>query len=184
MAYRIIIKDRGMIEIENTKIKCYLGKRDNPKSSEEIYHKYKIDIPTKEQEFVNIDNQKYLIIYPIPKKIISIITSEGKKYKSTVYFLDDIKNIISGLKMINPCYFEEDKYNPFQTKDNYLSFLYGEDANEIIDIGKKEIDFSSLRKNYNEFKIKESIRLSDINKNIYLYSKIDNIGKENYFITA
>ena len=184
MAYRIIIKDRGMIEIENTKIKCYLGKRDNPKSSEEIYHKYKIDIPTKVQEFVNIDNQKYLIIYPIPEKIISIITNEGKKYKSTVYFLDDIKNIISGLKMINPCYFEEDKYNPFQTKDNYLSFLYGEDANEIKDIGKKEIDFSSLRKNYNEFKIKESIRLSDINKNIYLYSKIDNIGKENYLITS
>ena len=183
MEDKIIIEDRGMIEIEDNNIKCFLGKGENIKSSEDVYKEYKTDIPTKEREYCYINNEKYLILYPIPKKIISVITSEGKKYKATIYFLDDIKNIISHLKIVNPFYLEEGKYKAVKDEDDYICILFGKNVNEIKDIEEKEIDYISLKKEFDKFKINESLKLEDINMNINLYSKIKNIEKENFFVT-
>ena len=88
-----------MIEINNSTVKCYLGKESNVKSYEEIYNELKDNEENKQNETYILGGEVYNIVYPISAKIISIITNEGKKLKSTIYFTDDIKNIIAGLKM-------------------------------------------------------------------------------------
>ena len=179
-----IATQRGMIEIENSKVKCFLGTGEFIKSSEDLFHQYNTDIVTKEETFFMLGKEKYLIINPIPEKKIFIITKEGKTYKSTIYFLEDIKNIILGLNIVNPVYYKEGQYKSFEDDDDYKIFLFGSKINKIKDLKKKEIDFTSLKKNYEEFKFQNSIKLKDINKNISLYSNIDNIGEQNYYITT
>ena len=179
----IKIENRGKIEIKNSNIKCFLGKNENYKSSEEIWKELKKQEITQIKSFYFIDEEKYLIYFPIPEKKISIITTSGKQYKSTVYFIDDIKNIISGLNIINPCYFNEDKYTAFKSENDYADFLFDYTLNEIKDIVEENIDYKELKNSYNKFEIKHSKILKDINKNIYLYSKIDNIEEERYYYT-
>ena len=176
---------RGKIEIENYQIKCFLGKNDNYKSSEEIYNELKVSKPNKMKSLYELDGEKYLIIYPILEKKISVITNDGKSYKSLIYFVDDIKNIINCLNMSNACYFIDGKYVSFKTDNDFACFLYDKGKYEIKDVNNEQIiDFTKLEKEYNDFKIEDSNLLLKINKNIYLYSKIKGIEKENYFITA
>ena len=176
---------RGKIEIENSQIKCFLGKNDNYKSSEEIYNELKVSKPNKMKSLYELDGEKYLIIYPILEKKISVITNDGKSYKSLIYFVDDIKNIINCLNMSNACYFIDGKYVSFKTDNDFACFLYDKGKYEIKDVNNEQIiDFTKLEKEYNDFKIEDSNLLLKINKNIYLYSKIKGIEKENYFITA
>ena len=179
-----IANQRGMIEIENSNVKCFLGNGAFLQSSEDLFHQYKTDIVTQEESFFMLGEEKYLIINPIIEKKISIITKDGKTYKSTIYFLEDIKNIIYGLNIVNPVYFREGRYKSFADDNDYRIFLFGSKMNEIKDFKTKEIDFFSLKKNYEDFKLNNSIKLKDINKNISLYSNVDNIGEQNYFITA
>ena len=180
----IPIKNRGKLEIENSNIKCFLGKDENYKSSEDLWNELKVNKVKKIENFYYINDEKYSIIYPIPEKQISIITSNGKLYKSTVYFVDDIKNIINGLKMVNPCYFFEGKYSAFKTETDFGKFLFNIKASEIKDVKSENIDFKKLEENYKNICLKDPNKLIDINKNIYLYSKIDGIGTEEYFMTA
>ena len=182
MAQKIYIKERGMIEIENMNVKCYLGKESNVKPSVDLFHQYKTGRPTKEQDYIYLGEEKYLILYPIPEKKISIIDNNGNKYKATVYFIDDIKNIIQGLNITNPYYLKDDSYFKIENEADYMLFLFGKKFKEIKDIRNKEIDFESLKEDYNS-KMEFSLILKDINKNISHYSKINNIEKENYFIT-
>ena len=176
---------RGKIEIENSQIKCFLGKNDNYKSSEEIYNELKVSKPNKMKSLYELDGEKYLIIYPILEKKISVITNDGKSYKSLIYFVDDIKNIINCLNMSNACYLIDGKYVSFKTDNDFACFLYDKGKYEIKDVNNGQtIDFTKLEKEYNDFKIEDSNLLLKINKNIYLYSKIKGIEKENYFITV
>ena len=176
---------RGKIEIENSQIKCFLGKNDNYKSSEEIYNELKVSKPNKMKSLYELDGEKYLIIYPILEKKISVITNDGKSYKSLIYFVDDIKNIINCLNMSNACYFIDGKYVSFKTDNDFACFLYDKGKYEIKDVNNEQIiDFTKLEKEYNDFKIEDSNLLLKINKNIYLYSKIKGIEKENYFISV
>lgn len=185
MAKKTLTSDKGRIEIENSNVKCFLGKNGKIKSSEDIYKELKnYDGIKKKEDIYYLGEEAYTIVYPIQEKNISIITSDGKKYKSTIYFIDDIINIISAFKMTNPRYYSENKYESFNSKHNYIIFLYDKTANEIKDIGIYTINEKELQKIYEQFEIKETIKLGDINKNINLYSKIDNIDKEDFFITG
>ena len=185
MEKRTLTLDKGVIEIENSYVKCFLGKNRNLKSSEDIYKELENDaIIKKNEDIYYLGEEAYTIVYPIQEKNISIITSEGKKYKSTIYFIDDIINIISAFKMTNPSYYSENKYESFNSKDDYIIFLYEKKTNEIKDIGINTINEKELQTIYDQFQIKETIKLRDINKNINLYSKIDNIENEDFFITS
>ena len=53
-----------------------------------------------------IGAQLFIIELPITEKNISIVLSNGKKYKSKIYFLENITNIIKSYKMDNPCFYE------------------------------------------------------------------------------
>ena len=180
----LIIQNRGKLEIDNCYITCFLGKNDEYIASENLYKKLNAIRPTREKEMYNISGEKYLIYYPIPgNKKISIVTNEGKRYKSQIYFIDDIKNIIKGLNMDNPCFCEEGKYQTFGKDIDYGFFLYHTDINEIKDIGKENVSLIDLKKLFDSIQIKDTLLLEDINKNIKLYSKMDTIGKEKYFLT-
>ena len=183
MAQKVYLLERGKIEIENFNVKCSLGKRDNVQPSEDLFYKYKIDLPKKEQDYFYLDKEKYLILYPIPEKKISIIDNKGDKYKATIYFLDDIKNIIQGLNISNPHYLKGDTYIKIEKEIDYMIFLLGKEFKEIKDIRSEDIDFTSLEKDYNS-KIESSLKLKNINKNISHYSDINNIEEEEYFITT
>ena len=91
-----IVVERGMIEINNSNVKCFLGKGENIKSSEEIMKELNNDINNDAKKYTTyfLGDQSFFIIFPISPKNISIISSEGKRYKSIIYFTDDIKNII------------------------------------------------------------------------------------------
>ena len=180
---KITVENRGKIEIKNSYITCFLGKNNIYKSSEDLYQELNVINPDKSDEIYSINGEKYLIIYPIKEKKISIVTNEGNLYKSIVHFIDDIKNIIKGLNMENPCYYAEGEYKVFQTENDYAYFLFKNELTEIKDIKEENVDFDNLEKTYNNLEIKESYLLKDINKNINLYSKIDKIGEEKYFIT-
>ena len=176
--------EKGKLKIENSNVICFLGKGDKYKSSEEIWKELKDKEITRMTDYYIYEDEKYLIYNPIPQKKISIIINNGKRYKSTVYFVDDIKNIIQGFKLNNPCFIFEGKNEAFESENDYALFLFEKDSNEIKDIENETIDYKELEDNYNQFKIKDSKILQDINKNIHLYSKIDNIGKEKYFNTS
>ena len=180
---KITIENRGKIEIKNSYITCFLGKNDIYKSSEDLYKELNVINPIKSDEIYSINGEEYLIIYPIQEKKISLVTNEGNLYKSKVYFVDDIKNIIKGLNMDNPCYYAEGEYKIFETETEYAFFLFNKELSEIKDIKEENVDFENLEKTYKNLQIKESYLLKDINKNINLYSKIDKIGEEKYFIT-
>ena len=176
------ILERGKIEIENSYIKCFLGKENNFKSSEDIWKEIKDNDVLKIENSYKIDDEKYKILYPIPQKNISIILKNGKKCKSNIYFIDDIEHIISGLNMENACYLHERKYIPLKKESAKAMFLFDRNTNEIKDIGNETIDLKELKDRYEEFKFQETLRLIDINKNINIYSKIDNIGEQDYFL--
>lgn len=140
----------------------------------------------------NIGKKTYTFLYPIPSKTISIITKNGKIYKSTVYCIDDIKHIISYLKMENPIF--KDRYNNnirFVSDINYELFLFLDNSNEIKDISNLEIKYESLEKKYKsnfakfqEKKKKSTFNLIDINENINIYTKLDNVDKELYYLSG
>ena len=158
--------------------------------SEEIMIKLKDNKEKKKFIEYAIGRENYIIIYPIPTKKISIITNNGKTYKSTIFFIDDIKNIISCFKLNNPCYKYENKYNKFESNNDYKKVLYNNKINEIKDINIILIDFEKLKNDYenNEKYYKNNskndfVSLKTINQNIEIYTKIDNIAQENYYIT-
>ena len=165
MEKRTLTLDKGVIEIENSYVKCFLGKNRNLKSSEDIYKELKNDaIIKKNEDIYYLGEEAYTIVYPIQEKNISIITSEGKKYKSTIYFIDDIINIISAFKMTNPSYYSENKYESLNSKDDYIIFLYEKKTNEIKDIGINTINEKELQTIYDQFQIKETIKLETLIK--------------------
>ena len=173
MSKKISNTERGKIEIDNFNVKCYLGKGPYAILSEELFNTYKMDVPTKEEDYFYLDKEEYLILYPIPEKKISIIDNNGDKYKATVYFIDDIKNIIQGLNISNPHCLEDGKYIKMENDIGYSLFLLGQKSKEIKDIKKEEINFDTLKTEYNsEASSKYSIKLKDINKNISHYSNI------------
>ena len=182
----IKVKNRGMLEIKNSKVTCYLRNDKHYKKSEDLKDQLKDEKNTMSQN-LSLGEEKYLIIYPIPKKDISIITSNGKKYKSTIYFIDDIKNIIDGFNMENPCFCENGVFIKFSSDNDYKRFLFNKTFNTIKDICKEVNDFTNLETNFNkyleEFQTRKSMKLKEINRNINLYSKIDKIGEENYFLS-
>jgi len=182
MSKEIKILERGKIEIENSYIKCFLGKDKNFKSSEDIWNEIKENDVLKVCNFYEIADEKYKILYPIPKKNISIMLKNGKKCKSDIYFIDDVEHIISGLNLENACYLHENKYVPLKKESAKAKFLFDRNSNEIKDIGNETIDLKDLKDRYEGFKFQETLRLIDINKNINIYSKIDNIGKQDYFL--
>ena len=177
----IKILEKGKIEIENSYIKCFLGKGDNYKSSEDLRKEIPDNSTSNYCEWYEMDNEKYQIYYPIPKKNISIILKNGKKYKSDIYFVDDIKNIISGLNMENPCFLFRNKYLSLKEELERARFLTKINLKEIKDIGFEEINFDNLKVIYEKFEFKGSLKLKDINNNISIYSKIDNIGEQEYY---
>ena len=183
MKVRRKIKDRGMIEMENSNVTCFFGKGDNLLSSKEIYLNLSAEKPKQIKAIYSLDEEKYLIYFPIPQKNISIITNDGKAYKSTIFFIDDIKHIIQGLKLSNPCYYFKGKYIPFKIELDYARFLFQKESNVIKDVEIDTIDEDKLKTAFNNFQIKDSNILNDINKNIYFYSKITHIQNEKYFIT-
>ena len=182
----IKVKNRGMLEIQNSKVTCYLRNDNNFKKSEDLKDQLKDEKNTMSQN-LSLGEEKYLIIYPIPKKDISIITSNGKKFRSTIYFLDDIKNIIDGFNIENPCFCENGVFIKFSSDNDYKRFLFNKTFNTIKDICKEVNDFTNLETNFNkyleEFQTRKSMKLKEINRNINLYSKIDKIGEENYFLS-
>lgn len=182
MAQKVFILERGKIEIDNSNLKCYLGKGGNVQLSEDLFKKYKVDLPKKLKDYFYLDQERYLIIHPIPEKKISIIDNKGDKYKATVYFLDDIINIVQGLNISNPHYLSGDSYIKINKEIDYIIFLLGTQFKEIKDIGNEDIDFTSLSEDYKS-EMNSSVLLKDINKNISHYSNIDKIGEEEYIIT-
>ena len=184
MEDEIKILDRGKLELKNSNIKCFLGNHNNYIVSEEIYKELKSNDSSEIYDTHIINNIDYTIYYPIPEKKISIITNSGKVYKSIVYFVDDIKNIIIGLNISNPYYLIEGQYIAFKTENDYAKFLFNKYSKEIKDIETEQIDYIELKKDFEYFQIKKSNKLLDINKNIFLYSKIDKIGEKNYFMTT
>ena len=184
MEDEIKILDRGKLELKNSNIKCFLGNHNNYIVSEEIYKELKFNESSEIYDTHTINNIDYTIYYPIPEKKISIITNSGKVYKSIVYFVDDIKNIIIGLNISNPYYLIEGQYIAFKTENDYAKFLFNKYSKEIKDIETEQIDYIELKKDFEYFQIKKSNKLLDINKNIFLYSKIDKIGEKNYFMTT
>ena len=184
MSKKISNTERGKIEIDIFNVKCYLGKGPYAILSEELFNTYKMDVPTKEEDYFYLDKEEYLILYPIPEKKISIIDNNGDKYKATVYFIDDIKNIIQGLNISNPHYLKDGKYIKMENEVSYSLFLFGQKSKEIKDIKKEEINFESLKMEYNsQVSNKSSLKLKDINKNISHYSAINNIEQDEYFLS-
>ena len=100
MENRIVIPNRGMLEIKDSYIKCFLGKDNNCKSSEQLWNELKVGRPKAFKKSFKLGEEEYLIYYPIPEKKISVIAKDGKEYKSTIYFIDDIKNINEIKKVI------------------------------------------------------------------------------------
>lgn len=68
-------------------------------------------------------------------------------------------------------------------KCQYSIFLYSPKSDEIKDIDSNKIDYVSLKNIYKKFEIKKSNLLQYINKNIKLYSKIDN-NLDNFIETS
>ena len=187
---KILMCNRGKIIIKNSEVKCYLGDTKKMMLSEDIMIKLKDNKEKKKCIEYTVGGENYIIIYPIPTKKISIITNNGKTYKSTIFFIDNIKNIISCFKLNNPCYKYENKYNKFESNNDYKKVLYNNKINEIKDVNINLIDFEKLKNDYenNEKYYKENskndfVSLKTINQNIEIYTKIDNIAEENYYIT-
>ena len=182
---------RGMIKIKNKEVECYLGNKEKMKLSKDIMEDLKDNIGNFKYIEYSIGEEKYNIIFPIPNKKISIITNQGKIYKSTIFFIDDIKNIIDCFNLNNPCYKDNNKYKKFEADIDYKKFLYNKSSIEIKDVNKYIIDFEKLQKDYkkyyDEYQIESlknySVSLKTINPNIEIYTKIDNIEQENYYIT-
>ena len=59
---------RGKLEIINSNVKCFLGKKGNFKPSEDIWKELKVKEIIEDEIFYQIEDEKYLIIFPIPEK--------------------------------------------------------------------------------------------------------------------
>ena len=179
---------KQLIIEKNSILECYLGDETKTKKSECIMKELENLEGIRNYEY-KIGENTYNIMFPIPSKKIKVITKTGKIYKSTVYFIDDIKNIIAYLKMDNPTF--KDRYNDnikFINPRDYELFLFTKESNEIKDISDLEIDFLNLEKEYNTnftnfTLIKNAFNLKEINRNINVYTKIDNIDKEQYYLS-
>ena len=163
MANRITIPNRGMLEIKDSNIKCFLGNGNNYKSSEQLRNELKDKKLTTIKKYIKLGEEEYPIYYPIPEKKISIVANNGKSYKSTIYFIDDIKNIIIGLKMNNPCYIDKGKYITMNSDYHYSYFLYLEEGKEIKDADANIIKFDKLENKFKSIVIKDTYILGDIN---------------------
>ena len=182
MEESIIIPNRGKIEITpDLFVKCYLGKEGQIKASKDIWIELKDKYENQDKIDYVIGDQLFIIELPITEKNISIVLSNGKKYKSKIYFVEDITNIIKAFKMDNPCFYEYYEYIPLDNYDKCSLFLNEISLNEIKDIVID--DNLSFEDKYNNFSFKESDKLEDINNSIKYYTKMDEIEDETYFYT-
>ena len=83
--------------------------------------------------------------------------------------------------MANPCFLAQGEYIPFETSTRYSRFLNNPEFYEIKDVGN-DINFLS-EEDYINFKLDDSNKLIDINKNIKFYTGMDNIENQEYFFT-
>ena len=106
-----------------------------------------------------------------------MIDSKGIDYVASVYFVEDVKNIIYGLDLKNPHYFSYDKKEYIKLgPKSYDYFILGPE-NAIKDITYSEINYKELKNNFdNTLKKLEKINpkyLEEINDNLRYYSKVD-----------
>ena len=182
------------IELNGDFLICYMGKEAKRIKSAEFSLKIMSDkiknikYDSSGKAEYKYDGNKIIIFYPLFEKKIKIIDSKGKLYKSSIYFTEDIKNIISYLKMKNPHFYNKStgKYNELKST-NYSIFLLGN--NELIkDIVYSEIKYEDLKMIYgkkekNMKKKKKFIYLKEINDNIDLYSKAVGLKNEKIIFT-
>ena len=163
------------ISIIQKSITCYIGCEDNLKKSED-FAKQIIEekIP---YNILGGEKDGYKFYYPLKGKSIHIIDSKGIEYDSTIFFVEDIKNIISGLELKNPQYFSYDKQEYIKLDpENYDYFILGPE-NVIKDITYSKINYEELEIVYtNKLKKLENTNpklLEEINDNLGYYSKVD-----------
>ena len=83
--------------------------------------------------------------------------------------------------MANPCFLAQGEYIPFKTSTRYSRFLNNPEFNEIKDVGN-DMNFLS-EQDYINYKLDDSNKLIDINKNIKFYTGMDGIENQEYFFT-
>ena len=163
------------IRIIQKTITCFIGSEDNLKKSEDFAKQ----IIEEKTPFNILGGKKdgYKFYFPLKGKSIHIIDSKGIEYDSTIYFIEDIKNIISGLELKNPQYFSYDQqeYIKLEPK-NYDYFILGPET-VVKDITYSKINYEELKINYaNKLKKLENKYpklLGEINDNLDYYSKVD-----------
>ena len=171
------------ISVLQKTITCFIGDEDNLKKSEDFAKL----IADEKTPFNILGGEKdgYKFYYPLKAKSIHIIDSKGIEYDATIYFVEDIKNIIYGLDLKNPQYFsyEYKEYIKLGPK-TYALFLLGSET-VIKDITYSEISYKELKTKYeNTLKRLENINpklLEETNNNLCYYSKVDLQNELIYF---
>ena len=94
------------IELNGNIITCFIGKKESRKRSSKFASEIKDTNFYDEtgKGYAQLGNEKYLAYFPLFRKSIKIISSKGFQYKAEIYFVEDIKNIISFFTMKNPSY--------------------------------------------------------------------------------
>ena len=185
------IEPNENIELNGKIITCYIGKKENRKKSSEFALELKntdyYDVTGIGK--VKLGEEEYLVYYPLYGKSIKIISSKGFQYNAEIYFIEDIKNIVSFFKMKNANYLygEFKEFVPFNNLDyNYSKFLLNKGSNIIKDIVFYDINYTDLETIYNKKKslkkndLKKIKVLKEINDNInYYYQKFTTFSLEN-----
>ena len=171
------------IRVLQKTITCFIGEEGNLKKSEDF-----AKLIVEEKTPYNIlggEKDGYKFYYPLKGKSIHVIDSKGIEYDATIYFVEDIKNIIYGLDLKNPQYFsyEYKEYIKLGPK-SYDYFLLGPET-VIKDITYSEINYKELKTKYkNTLKKLENINpklLEETNNNLCYYSKVDLQNELIYF---
>lgn len=163
------------IRIIQRSITCFIGSEGNLKKSEDFAKQI-----IEEKTPYNILGGKkdgYKFYFPLKGKSIHVIDSKGIEYDATIYFVEDIKNIISALELKNPHYFSYDKYKYIKLEQKiYDIFLLGAET-VIKDITYSEINYDELKASYTnkleKLKNENPRFLDEINDNLGYYSKVD-----------
>ena len=92
---------KGFVNIDKQTIECFLGDKDDNKSSEEVTKFLK----EKELKYSGWDYQivgkNYRFFFPLIEKSITITTKEGITYYSKIFNIYDIKSIICDHKLFH-----------------------------------------------------------------------------------
>ena len=177
---------KGFVNIDKQTIECFLGDKDDNKSSEEVTKFLK----EKELKYSGWDYQivgkNYRFFFPLIEKSITIAIKEGITYYSKIFNIYDIKSIICDLQFKNPFYIDENgKNHPFEYESDLIIFLADDRLKYIKDIQQISIDYNEIKNIFNNNSKKNSIfalNLQEINDNILNYTK-QNIYQEKYYPT-